>query len=390
MTTMTQELTQGSLQIRPEIPSSGQDPKAWKNLVGNKPVEARFSLLPETKPRMSALGTSLIVQIILVAFVVTLPLLFPQRMIPRTMFMVTDIAGPPLDIPAPPKPKPPAPPKMAKVQPPPVVKPVPPKPDVAKFFAPRIVAPKPKPRQVEAELPKVNDTFQPVNLKVDNAQPIRPRDPVKTGLMSSGSSAVPTIDKAVAVDKVQTGGFGDPDGVKGPSDPNKRANVGQFGNPALPAGPGYGNGSGGANGQRGIVASTGFGNGVAVAPMANKRGGAVQTAGFSNTNDQVAQTPKKKADDTPAVESVVILAKPKPVYTAEALKLNLEGEVLLEVVFPASGGEVQVNRVIKGLGHGLDEAATRAAQQIKFKPALSNGHAVDFPAVVHIVFQTAS
>ena len=42
--------------------------------------------------------------------------------------------------------------------------------------------------------------------------------------------------------------------------------------------------------------------------------------------------------------------------------------------FPASGGEVQVNRVVKGLGHGLDEAATRAAQQIKFKPALSNGH----------------
>ena len=86
----------------------------------------------------------------------------------------------------------------------------------------------------------------------------------------------------------------------------------------------------------------------------------------------------------------MILAKPKPVYTAEALKLNLEGEVLLEVVFPASGGEVQVNRVIKGLGHGLDEAAMRAAQQIKFKPALSNGHAVDFPAVIHIVFQTAS
>ena len=59
------------------------------------------------------------------------------------------------------------------------------------------------------------------------------------------------------------------------------------------------------------------------------------------------------------------------------------------MVFPASGGEVQVNRVVKGLGHGLDEAAMRAAQQIKYKPALSNGHAVDFPAVVHIVFQIA-
>ena len=360
-------------------------------MVGTKPVSARFALLPETKPRMSALGTSLIVQICLVAFIVTLPLLFPQQMIPRAMYMVTDLAGPPLDIPVPPKPKPPAPPKMAKVQPPPppVVQPAP-KPNIAKFFAPRIEAPKPKPRQVEAELPKVNDTFQPLNLKVDSSQPARPREPVKTGLMTGGSSAVPTIDKAVPVEKVQTGGFGDPNGVTGPSNPNKRANIGQFGNPALPPGPGYGNGSGGANGQRGIIASTGFGNGVAIPPSGGgKRGGTVQAAGFSNTNDQVAEAPKKKVDDAPAVEPVVILAKPRPVYSEEARKLNLEGEVLLEVVFPASGGEVQVNRVVKGLGHGLDEAAMRAAQQIKYKPALSNGHPVDFPAVVHIVFQIA-
>jgi TonB family protein len=391
MTTMTQQLTQGSLRLRPASSSSGQNSQAWKALVGTKPVSARFSLLPETKPRMSALGTSVIIQICLVAFVVTLPLLFPQQMIPRAMYMVTDLAGPPLDIPEPPKPKPPEPPKVAKVKPPPppVEKPAPPKPDIAKFFAPKIEAPKVKPRQVVAEIPKVNDTFQPLNLKVDNAQPARPREPVKTGLMSAGSSAIPTITKPVPVDKVQTGGFGDPNGLTGPSDPNKRANVGAFGNPALPAGPGYGNGSGGATGQRGIIASTGFGNGVAVPPAGGKKVGTVQTAGFSNTNDQVVQSPKKKLDDAPAVEPVVILAKPKPVYSAEAIKLNLEGEVLLEVVFPASGGEVQVNRVVKGLGHGLDEAATRAAQQIKYKPALSNGHPVDFPAVVHIVFQIA-
>jgi len=38
------------------------------------------------------------------------------------------------------------------------------------------------------------------------------------------------------------------------------------------------------------------------------------------------------------------------------------------MVFLANGS-IQVNRVVSGLGHGLDEAATRAAQQIKFKPA---------------------
>ena len=90
-------------------------------------------------------------------------------------------------------------------------------------------------------------------------------------------------------------------------------------------------------------------------PAERRRSGSVQSTGFANQNDQVVEAPKKKADDAQAVESVVILAKPKPVYSAEALKLNLEGEVLLDVIFPASGGEVHVNRVVKGLGHGLDE-----------------------------------
>ena len=357
-------------------------------MVGSKPVSARFTLLPNTQPRMGALGVSLIIEIALAAFLVAAPLLFPQQLIPRAVYMVTEMAGPPLDIPAPPPPKPP-PVSRVKVQPPPPVEQPAPKPDLARIFAPRIVAPKPKPREVVAELPKVNDTFQPVKLEMASNEPARPREPVKTGLMTGGSSAVPTIESK-PLDKVQTGGFGDPNGVSGPSDPNKRANIGQFGNPALPPGPGYGNGTGGANGKRGIVASTGFGNGVAIPPSGGGRpAGSVQSSGFSNQNDQVIEAPKKKADDAQAVESVVILSKPKPAYSAEALKLNLEGEVLLDVIFPASGGEVHVNRVVKGLGHGLDESAIRAAEQIKYKPALSNGHPVDFPAVIHIVFEMA-
>jgi TonB family protein len=391
MTTTAQLLTQGSLRLRSGSGAGGANPNAWKSMVGSKPVSARFELLPNTKPRMSALGTSLIIQIALAAFLVIVPLLFPQQMIPRAMYMVTDLAGPPLDIPAPPPPKPPA---AAKVKvrptpPPPVEQPAP-KPEVVKFFAPpKIQAPKPKVRQVEADLPKVNDTFQPLKMDLATKEPARPRDPVKTGLMTGGSSAVPTIDKPLPLDKVQTGGFGDPEGLPGPGNPNKHANIGQFGNPALPPGPGTGNGTGGATGVKGTVASTGFGNGIAIPPPTAKRPGSVQSTGFVNQNDQVIEAPKKKADDGPAVEPVVILAKPKPVYSAEALKMNIEGEVLLDVIFPASGGEVHVNRIVKGLGHGLDEAAVRAAEQIKYKPALSNGHPVDFPAVVHIVFQTA-
>jgi TonB family protein len=390
MTTMTQLLTQQSLGLQLGNKAPAPNPEAWKVKLGNRPVSARFSLLPNTKPRISALGSSLAFQIVLTAFLFIVPELFPQHLIPRAMNMVTELVGPPLEIPPPPPPPKVSVAKLNVKQPPPArIEEPAPKPNVAKLIVPRIEAPKPKPRQVnEAELPKVNETIQPVKMELAASQPVRPREPVKTGMITTGSSAPATIDKPI--DKVQTGGFGDPNGVTGPGDPNKRANIGQFGSPALPPGPGYGNGTGGAKGARGTVASTGFGNGVAIAPTGSTRpAGTVQSASFANLNDQVIETPKKKVDDALVVEPVVILAKPRPMYSAEALQLKLEGEVLLDVIFSASGNGVHVNRVIKGLGHGLDEAAIRAAEQIKYKPALSSGHPVDFPAVVHIVFQVA-
>jgi len=50
---------------------------------------------------------------------------------------------------------------------------------------------------------------------------------------------------------------------------------------------------------------------------------------------------------------------------------------------------LHVNRVVRGMGHGLDEAAVNAANQMRFKPALRNGVAADSTAVVHVVFQLA-
>ena len=76
-------------------------------------------------------------------------------------------------------------------------------------------------------------------------------------------------------------------------------------------------------------------------------------------------------------------------YTPEARQLQLQGEVLLEVMF-GSNGELRVNRVVRGLGHGLDEAAVSAANKIKFKPAQRNGTSVDSTAIVHVMFQLAT
>ena len=68
--------------------------------------------------------------------------------------------------------------------------------------------------------------------------------------------------------------------------------------------------------------------------------------------------------------------------------MKLEGEVLLQVLFTATE-EVRVLDIVRGLGHGLDENAIRAAQQIRFKPARRDGEPVDSTATVHIIFQLA-
>ena len=62
--------------------------------------------------------------------------------------------------------------------------------------------------------------------------------------------------------------------------------------------------------------------------------------------------------------------------------------MLLEVVFEATG-KIHVLRVVRGLGHGLDDAAVHAAEQIHFKPALKDGQPSDSTALVHIIFQLA-
>jgi TonB family protein len=247
---------------------------------------------------------------------------------------------------------------------------------------------RPKPVEVRrTELPQVNQTFAEIKLE-NNREPLRPREPVKTGLITTGSAAPATIQKATEISKVQTGGFGDVRGLPGESNPNRPATIARLGSPALPPGPGYGNGTGGATGARGTVASSGFGNGVAIQPSAPPARGEVRGGGFSTAAVGVETPRARQAEAVAPVQPIVILEKPNPVYTQEARRLGLEGEVLIDVVFPASGA-VRIVRVVKGLGHGLDEAAIRAAQQIRFKPALQQGRAVDFPATVHIVFQLA-
>ena len=81
---------------------------------------------------------------------------------------------------------------------------------------------------------------------------------------------------------MQTGGFGDPDGVQDNGKTNKNPNIAVLGAYDMPAGCGQGNGTGGAKGAKGVVASTGFGNGVAIGTGGTGSHGTVQQGAFSD------------------------------------------------------------------------------------------------------------
>ncbi|HVM74185.1 MAG TPA: energy transducer TonB [Candidatus Saccharimonadales bacterium] len=368
--------------------------EAWKEHIGSRQVPARLALLPDAKPNWGRVGFSAILQLSILGFFLMVPLLYPESMKTALHFYSsTPILAPVTEIPVAPTPPPPPPPKAPKVEmkaPAPVE---PPKlnPQQPHIFA-NLAAPKVQPKiekvdpKVEPEITHNIDNFA---LATQDKGPKRPKDDVKTGNLGTGSGATPTI-KPIPLDKVQTGGFGDPNGIPGKGDPNHATNVNRLGDPGLPGGPGYGNGTGGKEGVRGVVPSTGFGSGVATPPTggSGKKTTTVASAGFSST-DTSTEAPKKKTGPAgPADTSPQILDKPRPEYTADGRSMKIEGDVVIDLVFLANGS-VQINKVVSGLGHGLDESAVRAAQQIKFKPAKREGEPVDFPARVRIEFRLA-
>ena len=113
----------------------------------------------------------------------------------------------------------------------------------------------------------------------------------------------------------------------------------------------------------------------------------MQEAGFGTR--YAAPEARRTAVANSPTTPVEILFKPRPEYTEQGRKLKIDGEVRLEVEF-STRGQARVLRVLQGLGYGLDEQAVKAAEQIKFKPALHEGQPVDSTAVVHIIFQLAS
>ena len=340
----------------------------------------QLGLLPEPKVNKKAVATAYGVVALLLLIVINVSLLMPEKLT-LSQYHITEIIPMPSlrPEPAPIKPKPQAHAKLLPAVKIPVL-------EQPKLVVPHEIRREAPPQPVEAPKVVVNQFASPqLKMTSGGAQPRL----LHTGdFASTGSSQKPTVNAQIS--QVQTGGFGDPNGLPGTGKQGAKLYAAALGSFDMPAGPGQGNGSGGAKGIKGTVASADFGSGVATPGKGDGRsnGKGVATGGFGS--QEVAHEGPKiaQAQTGPAMTPVEITFKPNPVYTQEARDLKLEGEVLLEVSFSAAGS-LHVNKVVRGLGHGLDEAAVAAANRIRFKPALRYGQPVDSTAVVHVMFQLA-
>jgi TonB family protein len=93
-------------------------------------------------------------------------------------------------------------------------------------------------------------------------------------------------------------------------------------------------------------------------------------------------TSKRRTE--PKLQSSVL-----PDYPSEAKRAGVEGVVILLLSIDARG-LVQSVRVLKGLGHGLDESAVRAAKQTRWQPATLGPNAVQSTRAFNVRFSLQS
>ncbi len=345
--------------------------------MSSRPYVVMLAPLPEYKTPWKSFAGSLGLQAMAIALICGAGLLVPAQFVAPEHYDITElVAPPPISdyIPRPPErvvPRQSPPPLVAQSETPKLEIPV------------RMIAPA-KPKVITEVLPPAI-----VTKPTGSAQLAAPRPAAVVHTGGFGGTTPAQVTTTRRPQDVQTGGFGDPNGLPGQGSGRGHLVAARLGSFDLPAGPGYGNGTGGARGVRGTVATAGFGERPTAGAGGTGMVGTVQQAGFG---DARAVTPPAERRVTRAVTGpttpVEIVSKPHPDYTEEARRLKIEGEVVLEARFGANG-TLQVLRVVRGMGHGLDEAAVRAAQQIRFKPAQQDGVPVDSVASLHVIFQLA-
>jgi TonB family protein len=338
------------------------------------PGRTNFGLLPEPERSTGAFIVSAVVNGSIMAAVFILGMMVKHVIVEHHYEQTLLIA-----------PTTPPPPPKIKVAPAPKLPP-PPEPPKIKLEAPKIDVPKPKPEpkpiQMEAKLEA------PIVKAAKPAIVLAPQP--KAALTAAMPAQSPEVKPSTAPVHL-----GETFGVTPNPNATRPATIAAIGNP-------YGGQQGPAVAPHGVVGSTGIGDGLKSGSNAGVAGkvasagipgasgtntsyGKVASAGIPATQT-VAVVPKVTVQ--PASTNIELISKPPVRYTAEARQLKVQGDVILRVTFLANG-QVSVQSVLRGLGHGLDEEAQRVAQQIRFRPATRDGHAVDTTTNITITFQLA-
>jgi TonB family protein len=354
-------------------------------------VNSNFGLLDDNRNRWRSFATSMVTNVTILILLLIVGAIHHQVVVKK---MQADALMFPVE--PPPKPKVEV-PKVKVVAPP-----QPPKLQVAKIEPPKIQPPKP---EIEPPKPVHLDTPKPVpNIPPAPPKAVAPPPAPKVGLFASNK---PTpVANNQSHPQATMGGFGDPHGVAPNPNANKAATIAALG--SFDASPGAHSGAGAArkgtvsgvafgsgvtNGvpgghDRGTVASAGFKDGIVGGTGKPGGHGEAQSASFGNGNVGGGHVQLAQTNAQPAFTPPVVISEPKARYTPEAQEARVQGEVTLQVRFLASG-QVEVLRVVNGLGHGLDEEAKHVAENIRFKPATRNGQPVDHTTLIHVTFQLA-
>lgn len=137
----------------------------------------------------------------------------------------------------------------------------------------------------------------------------------------------------------------------------------------------FSNGTGTGGGQG---SGTGTGQGSGRGTGAGSGNGSGYGSGLGNGNGNGTSDGDNDSGGTPppalrgVTQGIKIVSKPRPGYTDAARTNNIQGTVILRVVF-LSSGQIGSISPIKGLPNGLTEQAIAAARRISFEPAKNNG-----------------
>ena len=195
-------------------------------------------------------------------------------------------------------------------------------------------APVPLPKRVASPVPPARPATVPPEPTPEPTPPPPPPPP-----------AVQAPVKSIPADPVETPGL--PEAP--PRDPSR--GDGDRGGVGSGSGQGVGEGTGG-----GLGAGTGGGTG----------GGVYQPGA--------------------GIDPPTLVKEVRPIYTDEARRQRIQGDVILEIVV-RSDGSVGSIRVRRSLGGGLDARAIEAVRQWRFNPARRHGSPVDVAVEVAVEFK---